>query len=271
MTDKAEDMDVHQHGVDGIEVTRDAFLDGKVVLYQPKHGHRAGVDAVLLAASVDAAKNAAPRIMDVGAGPGTVGLLIATRLLDAKVTCVEIEEGLAHIGVRNRDENALKERVEIINADIFEHMEALERMGLRPGQFDHVVSNPPYYSDDSGRVSNNLLKRRANSMQPHGLDRWIKFMTAMAHADGRLSIIYPADRLDDLLRLLTGRFGNLQIFPIYPHAGDAANRVIIRGHKGSRAPLKLHSGLVLHEADGAFTNEASRSLRLGAALDMGAC
>lgn len=268
MDENSEEAGLRKRDGHGLEVTRDAFLGGRLMLYQPKKGHRAGVDAVLLAASVGAAKKGGQHIIDVGAGPGTVGFLIAKRIEEAKVTCVEIEQELVELGLQNRDDNDLMGRVDIINADIFSPSDVLERAGLRPGQFDHVVSNPPYYSDAAARLSQNHLKRRANSMAPLGLERWIKFMTSMVRNDGCLSLVHLAERLDELLKLLSGRFGALQIFPIYPRAGKAAIRVIIRGRKGSRAPLRLHSGIVLHEGDGSYTPEALSVLRSGAALDL---
>ena len=60
-----------------IETTDDTLLNGKVALRQPARGHRAGTDAVLLAAASGIASG--DRVLDIGAATGAVGLMAATR------------------------------------------------------------------------------------------------------------------------------------------------------------------------------------------------
>jgi len=61
----------------------------------------------------------------------------------------------------------------------------------------------------------------------------------------------------------------ISVFPLLPHGGEAAKRIIIQAKKGSRAPLALLHGLVLHRPDGSYTPEADAILRGGAALAVG--
>ncbi len=58
--------------------TRDAFLGGRLMLRQPRRGHRAGHDAVLLAAAT--AGRAGERVVEFGAGIGTAALALAARV-----------------------------------------------------------------------------------------------------------------------------------------------------------------------------------------------
>ena len=67
--------------VDESTITRDAFLDGRLMLMQPARGYRAGIDAVFLAATAQPQEGRAGlKILDAGSGVGTVGLLAAFRL-----------------------------------------------------------------------------------------------------------------------------------------------------------------------------------------------
>ena len=75
------------------EVTADAVLGGKLLLKQPRRGHRVGHDAMLLAAACPA--RARERVVDLGAGVGAAGLALALRVEGATVTLVEIDAGLA--------------------------------------------------------------------------------------------------------------------------------------------------------------------------------
>ena len=60
-----------------MEITVDNFLDGKIKIYQPKKGYRAGIDAVLLASSVKIFNDC--QILDVGSGTGVVSFCIGFR------------------------------------------------------------------------------------------------------------------------------------------------------------------------------------------------
>ena len=82
------------------EVTEDAFLGGKLRLRQPKSGHRAGHDAMLLAAATPA--RSGDRVVDFGAGVGAAGLAVAKRVAGIKPVLVEIDEGLVRAGARQR-------------------------------------------------------------------------------------------------------------------------------------------------------------------------
>jgi tRNA1(Val) A37 N6-methylase TrmN6 len=90
----------------------------------------------------------------------------------------------------------------------------------------------------------------------------------MVKQGGRATVIHKADALPRLLAAIGSRFGDLSVFPVYPRAGESAIRVIVSGLKGSRAPLKLKSGLVLHGDGQAFTTAANAILRHGASLEI---
>lgn len=242
-----------------LATTEDEFLGGRLRLLQPEAGHRAGLDAVLLAAAVRA--EGAETILDAGAGSGIVALAIAARLARVKVTGVEIEPALSALANENARRNKLADRVEVRVGDVTAPLASLEAVGLARGRFDIVVSNPPYLDAETSRASPLALQARASTMPDQGIARWARFFAAMAQPDGALYLIHRADRLPVLLEALDGRFGGLEILPLHPRAGAAAQRLIVRGRKGSRAPVQLLPGLVLHGPGGTFTPEVERALR----------
>jgi tRNA1(Val) A37 N6-methylase TrmN6 len=91
----------------------------------------------------------------------------------------------------------------------------------------------------------------------------------MVKAKGALVLVHRADRLGEIAALLHGKAGELAILPLWPKAGLAAKRVIVRARKGIATGSTLLPGLVLHEADGKYTAAADAVLRGGAALDFG--
>ena len=86
------------------ELTVDGFLAGQLLLRQPKSGHRAGHDAVLLAASTPARPG--DRVVDFGAGVGAAGLAVAKRVAGIDLVLVEIDAGLAGLARGNVASNA---------------------------------------------------------------------------------------------------------------------------------------------------------------------
>ena len=140
---------------------------------------------------------------------------------------------------------------------------------LMPAAFAHVLANPPYLAAGRGTEPPDRLKASAHQMDGGDLDAWMRFLATAAAAGATATIIHRADALGALLSALDGRFGALKVFPIFPRTGAAASRVIVQGIKGSRAPMAVLPGLVLHDAGNAFRPEVEAILRHGAALDLG--
>ena len=104
-------------------------------------------------------------------------------------------------------------------------------------------------------------------MPEAGLADWARFMARMARPGGEALVVHKADALPALLSCFEGRFGGISVQPLHSQIGEAANRVIVRGVKGSRAPFRIEAGLVVHDADKRATAGAERVLRQGLALD----
>jgi tRNA1(Val) A37 N6-methylase TrmN6 len=253
----------------GRQVSEDAFLGGALMVLQLVGGHRAGIDAVLLAAAVPVKAAAWERVLDVGAGVGVVGLCIAARVGQAHVTLLEIEPDLAEIARGNVARNGLEGRLEVISADIGAAARTHAELGLRPGTFSHVVANPPFHVQGRGRPARDPIKAGAHAMPEGGLERWVQLMARLAASGGSATLIHRAEALGELLALLEGRFGGLRVLPIHPRAGAPAVRVLVQGRKGSRAPLTLLPGLFLHGDDNCFLPDVEAILRRRAGLDLG--
>jgi tRNA1(Val) A37 N6-methylase TrmN6 len=249
-----------------LPTTEDAFLGGKLVIRQPKTGPRAGIDAVFLAAACPA--QAGDRVLEAGAGSGIVSLAVARRMPGADVTGVEIDPRLAALGNSNAALNGLADKARFIQGDVTQRAGAFASQGLAPSSFDHLLANPPFLAVGEARLPPDAMLRRAHAAGPGEWDGWLRFLSAFARPKGTVTLIHRADALARLLPLFEGRFGGLGLFPLFPRSGEPASRILIRGIKGSRAPLRLHAGLVLHGDVGRFTPEAEAVLRDGAPLDL---
>lgn len=249
----------------GAGETDDAFLSGALMLLQPARGFRAGIDAVLLAAAVpDLSPDA--RCLDAGAGVGTAGLCLARRLGETHVTLVERAPALAALARRNAARNGLSMRVTVVEADLLAPAAALAEAGLAREGFECLLANPPWQAEGRGRAPLDPVEAAANSMPEAALDGWMRCLARLAAPDALLVMVHRADALGRVLAALGKRFGAAEVLPLQPREGRPATRIIVRARKGSRAPLILHAGLAVHEADGSFRPAVAAALRHGEAL-----
>ena len=114
----------------GADVTQDAVLGGRLLLKQPRRGHRVGHDAILLAAACPA--RARDRVVDLGAGVGAAGLALALRVEGTRVTLVEVDAGLAALAAENAQVNGLAARVGSTVLDVAAPARAFAAAGLAP-------------------------------------------------------------------------------------------------------------------------------------------
>ena len=240
----------------------DTLLGGRVRLAQPAGGYRVAIDPVILAAAV--AARPGQSVLDAGTGVGAAALCLLCRVPEAVATGIEMQPAFAALARRNGEANGHGGAFTVIDGDI-----AARPLAVAADGFDHVMANPPYRPAGRGTVPPDRTKAVATVEGPGGLGAWLDFCTAAARPGGTVTVIHRADRLDDLLAGFAGRLGGIVVYPLWPTAGKAAGRVVIAGVKGGRAALTLLPGLVLHEADGAYTAAADAILRGGAGLDLG--
>ncbi|WP_363316368.1 methyltransferase [Chelatococcus sp.] len=253
-------------GIPDSTLSVDALFGGRLTLTQPRKGHRAGTDAVLLAAAAGDASDGT--VVDLGAGVGTVGLAIAARSPSARAVLVESEAALASLARRNCSANGLDDRARVIEADVLAPARTRHAAGLVPAMADLVVTNPPFYAPGRFRTSPDAGRSRAHAMDDDLLDPWVRTAADLLKPRGRLVMIHRADALAWVLSALAGRFGAVSLMPVHPRAGEPAVRLLVAAIKGSRAPLSLLPGIILHAPEGGFTAEMEAVNRGNAVLTL---
>lgn len=246
-------------------LTEDAVLGGRLRLQQPRRGHRVGHDAILLAAAV--AARTGDHAVELGAGVGAAGLALAQRVPELRVTLVEIDPDLCDLARANATANGLADRVTVVALDVAAPNRAYAEAGLLPGSARQLLMNPPFNDPAAHRASPDAARARAHLAAGGVLVSWIATANRLLADHGRMTLIWRADGLSDVLPALKS-FGGIVVLPVYPRPETAAIRVLVQATKGSRAPLQLRPGLVLQEACGRPSPVAEAILRGGAPLPM---
>ncbi len=98
-----------------------------------------------------------PRILDLCTGSGCIGLAIASRVKDARVTLADVSKEALAVAKKNITRHHLSARVSCIQAD------ALKKPSAFLGKFDMIVSNPPYITAQEMRE----LPHSVSDFEPH--------------------------------------------------------------------------------------------------------
>ena len=235
--------------------TIDAFLGGRVLLKQSNDGLKGTSDAVLVAAAVPAKPEES--VLDVGTGNAVISLCLHARVPQLELTGIDCQQDLLTLAKENADFGGLS--FTPILADI-----GTIPSPIHGKQFHHVVTNPPFYTEANRRIGK---KQALACHQIIPLTDWIKFCLRHVRAKGSLTIIHRAEALPDILSVLNGKLGALEIFPIASRQGEPAKRIIIRGRMNSRKPMRLYPALVMHRGNGTRTPIADQLLRNGMGID----
>lgn len=236
-------------------IATDAFLGGRLYLRQPDKGHRAGTDAVLLAAAAPA--EFAGMALDIGAGVGAAGLALASLRPRLTLGLVENDRSTAALARENLALNGLATRGRVYEADILSS-ESRRVGGLTEGCAQLVITNPPYLAPERTTFSPDPGKRAAHVMPaagPRPLAAWIAASMALLEDSGLFVIIHKPEALSEIFAAVSERAGALTLLPVYPRADRPATRILLRAEKGSRAPPAIAPALILHEGQ-EFSREA---------------
>lgn len=244
-------------------VTRDAFLGGRLTLSQPSHGFRAGLDSVLLGAAVGEGRKS---LLDLGCGVGTAAFVAMVHDKDRVASLADQNAEMAALAVENATANGLAARTRVMTLDITAKGAERRAAGLVDNGYDSVIANPPFFADGAGTLAADAGRAGARHMDAATLDLWIKTAASSAAAGGEIVFVYPVQSLAPLLAGFEQRFGAITVLPLAPRVGEPVTRLLIRGIKGSRAPLTLLSSRVLHAEGRAFAPEFDAIFRGEASL-----
>ena len=245
--------------------TVDAFHRGRFWLVQPRNGHRAGMDPMMLAAAVPS--SFAGRLADFGAGAGAAGLAVLSRCPAARAVLVERSPDMAEFAAATlaHPGNAhLGDRAAVLRADVTLTGKARGAAGLAGNSFDFVIMNPPFNAAED-RATPDQLRKQAHVMEDGLFESWIRSAAAVARPRGGLAVIARPEQLGALLDAIEGRFGDAEMLSVHPRPDVVAIRIVVRATLGARGKLSIRPPLVLHGETGNGPAERTEMINNGLA------
>jgi len=211
--------------------TIDTFLNGKLRIIQSRQGYRFSVDALLLAGFVSIKSE--DFVVDLGAGCGIISLFLASEREVGFVVGLELQEELASQAKRNIVLNEFEDKIAIIQGD-------LRHLPVAPGFAHVVVCNPPFRKEKSGRINPDFSKAIARHELAVSLDDILAAGKTLLKPGGRLALIYPANRLTEILeRMRVQELEPKRLQIIFPDPASHAKLAMIEGRLQGKSGLKI--------------------------------
>ncbi|HRX13543.1 MAG TPA: methyltransferase [Eubacteriales bacterium] len=219
---------------------------GGLKIIQQTDGYRFTTDAVLLANFVKEVKG--KKVVELGSGSAVISTLIAYKSKPKSVSAVEIQPSLYEMSKRTVEMNGQGETIKIFNCDIKTCHEILG------GNYDAVVSNPPYIKVGSGLPIENETKAIARQEIKITLSELIETASKLLTSKGSLYLVHQTERLSEIFCEMTkNKIEPKEICFIRPRINQTPNLVLIRGRKNGGLGLKILPDIVIFDDDGKYT------------------
>ena len=203
------------------EFTKDSFLGGGIRIWQPKKGYRAGIDTILLAASVNV--SAGQKVLDLGCGVGTASFAIGYRVKNVELYGIEIQKVFADLADLNSKENGIEFQIECTDISNLSS-------NITSKNFDHVIANPPYFDRKSSVRGINVSKEKSfGDTRP--ISDWLKVAAKRAKPKGFVHFIVRSDRLMEIFTNMPNSLGSLVITPVISRKNENAKLTILHAKK----------------------------------------
>ena len=149
-----------------------------------------GMDSMLLAEFATLRRN--DRVYDLGCGIGTLMLLLFAREMSLTAAGIELQAHAAALAKKNLARNGLCDRASVQTGDL------RDLPALCPsGQWDLVISNPPYFPPSSGTQAKTASRALARTARFCSVPDLCRTAAHLLHPKGRFAFVLRPERLED--------------------------------------------------------------------------
>jgi len=230
------------------------FLNEKTRFYQRKDGFRFGTDTFLLADFVRV--KGGERLIELGTGCGVIPILLLLKTPALTAVGIDVLEENTLLAEKNAEINRVSDRFTALTLNVKD-----VKSSFKAGEFDVVVSNPPFIEVERGSVSSKGHRAVARQEITAKLEDFIKAASYLLKHRGRFYLMLPAFRLTDALTLLrASRLEPKRLRFIHPREGREATLFLLEAVKGGGKGLTVEPPLVVYSGEG-YTPEVEKKYR----------
>lgn len=235
-----------------IDLAADETIDtlefGGIRIIQKKGGYRYSIDAFLLADF--ALKYLGGKIAELGSGSGIIAHILSSKHEIEDIVAVEVQEEFYNRAARTLKLNpATASKIRLLCADI-------KSLKLPSNSFDGIVCNPPYREVGSGRINPKDEKAIARHEIKITLSDILKTSRKLLKNMGKLCMIYPAERLGDLIYQLRAHSLEPKVLRfIHSRPTDPARLLLVLATLDGKKELRVENPLIIYKQDENYTDE----------------
>lgn len=202
-----------------------------------------GTDGVLLGAWADVVQ--ARHILDAGTGTGLIALMVAQRSAQARIVAVDIVEAATEEARSNVAMSQWRERIEVVQHDL--------RTFDCDTKFDHIVSNPPFFSEP--QLPSDLARSVARHTTTFEYDDIVSLAERLLIEGGKLSVILPFDCGARMRSVAFGRLWLSRQTDVITTEGDKPRRVLMEFTLQEQPLMPRCDELTIRDARGEYTHK----------------
>lgn len=204
---------------------------------------KVGTDGVLLGAWAEVEGCAS--ILDVGTGTGLIALMAAQRNFEAAITAIDIDAPAVCEARANADCSIWGGRITTQQADVRSYTPNV--------QYDHILSNPPYFVD--ALRSPDAQRSTARHTTSLTFAELVAASERLLRDGGRLSVVLPTDGAREFRRVAFERLWLSRLTDVVTREGEAPKRTLMEFVRCAEPIMPRCDRLTIHRPDGSYTEE----------------
>ncbi|WP_378951259.1 tRNA1(Val) (adenine(37)-N6)-methyltransferase [Pelosinus sp. sgz500959] len=229
----------------------DDLLIGQLKVIQSETEFCFSLDAVLLAHFVTVRQG--DRAVDLGTGTGVIAFLLTARGA-GRIQGLELSESMAAMAKRSVILNNLEDKVEIIQGDLCNVKELFPA-----GQYDLVVSNPPYRPVGGGYISPNDRVAMAKHEVTATLQDVVNGARHLVKTRGRFAMVHLPERMAEILVAMSqAGIEPKRLQLVHSTVDKKPKMLLVEGIRGGKPGLEVLPPLIVYQSDGSYSDEIQK-------------
>lgn len=216
-------------------------------LMQDDRFFKLGEDSVLLSDFAKVKTN--DKICDLGCGNGAISVLLYGKNPKIQLDAVEIQKEVYELALENAKLNNINMNIHLKDATKVKEY-------LKNEYYDIVITNPPYFKENTGLTSTNINKKIARTEENLTIEKVCESAKYLLKYGGKLYIVQKPERTSDIFRnMFINNIEPKRIQYIYSNKNKNPSTVLIEGKKGAKSGLIVLPPLITRNEDLTYTKE----------------